>query len=323
MGSLRGDGSDHEQLLLDLQAMRIGGGDELDKTLLRSVMLNPHVHASSDEIRMTNEIIEFFQNGEAGNLANGPTVTFFMPGNLVRLFPVPRELGFLTSSMAGEHSGSNLTPGVVAIMKSTPKLLEIYSRGVKRVMDCFGVPLASQNPSIAATNLLKKYEGLGSAKWGLCCLFYRLTASTFFLDPSSHGPLVRFYCREVANKMAQNVTDTCGLRKALSYSQFIAKIRELSIQYGTTESDIFDSDRGSEILVDTKPGDLLISSNTTDSKPSSETRHEVSDSNPATSDSDEEEEEDVSTGSYAGTRDIIERAPCVFTLPRSEKTLRS
>ena len=322
MVSLLGDSSDEK--LFDLDAMRVGGGNEIEKTLLHHMLLTPHVHISSDENRMTKEVIEFYKSGEAGKLTDGPTATFFEPGNLVRLFPVPQELGFLTTSMAREHSGSNLTPGAVAIMQKSPPLLEIYSRGVKRVMDCFGVPLASQNPSSAAKKLLQTYEGLGNAKWGLCCLFYRLLASTYFLDPSSHVPLVKFYCKNVANKMAQNVTDTCGLRKAISYSQFIAKIHGLSTHYGTIETDTYECATESEQDNEINQGSSSITSDIAASEQSSESEHERPIDSALSSDSDGEDQLASATrenmGEYAGTRDIVENIPCVFTLPRSEKT---
>lgn len=232
----RAGDDEHHQLLLDLKACRIAGGETMSLTVLRQVMLNCHAHGEGEQQRMTACIRNFFGDGEAVVLSSADVQTFFTPSNLVRLFPAPHELGFLMPAGAREHCGYNLTPEAVVLLRKDATMLEIYSRGVQRVMDIFSVPSATRDPSAASEALWHSVQSLGSAKWGLCSLFYRLLASTFFLDPTNHAALARVYCERVATRIVREYPDdTCGLRKAVSYRSFIASLHSLATVYGTVE----------------------------------------------------------------------------------------
>jgi hypothetical protein len=229
------EGPERSELLKSMESCEIAGGELMSLTMLRYSLSNCHVHSMDPQrvLAQENAILSFFSDGAAVLLASEDRKSFFAPRNLVRLFPVPREFGFLMCTSAEEHCGYTLTSGAVRRMCSDSAVLEVYSRGVYRIMDAFNVPPATQNPSLSATELVKRFgESTTGQQYSLCSLFYRMLASTYFLNQIAFGGLCRVFSRSMVDTLTQDFpVGTCRLNRAINYDRFMNELAKLSTMY--------------------------------------------------------------------------------------------
>ena len=231
---------EREELLRDMEACRISGGATMSTAVLRHIVHNCHKHARDPERirRQTDNVVKFFTHGEAERLASAPSAEFFLARNLVRLFPVPRAFGFLLSTAAEEHCGYHLTPAAAHQLQGDPEALEVYARGVQRVMDSFGVPPLSQNASHCINTLVKSFKALAISKqYSVCAMFYRLLASTYFLDSMAYSAIRKVFCKQTVYTLAHDFPEgTCNMHKAISYEDFQSELSALATYYQVPDS---------------------------------------------------------------------------------------
>lgn len=224
------------EYLKDMEACYIGHGNKMSTTVLAHTVTNCHVASECPERRkiMSDAVYDFFAKGNAV-IIHGNTEEFFKPCNIVRLFPVPKDFGFLLCTSAREYCAHALTPCAADRIRNSSDVLPIYTRAVQHVMDVFGIPESTYHPVDAAKGLVESFKTLkGTSHYNLCTLFYRLLASTYFLNIESFHALSRVFSAKVIDVLTkQYPKETCQLRKVVNYESFITELQTLGNIYHT------------------------------------------------------------------------------------------
>ncbi len=222
--------------------------------VLRQAILHCHEHREAADRRQTMCTVAFFLKGEARTLAGADAATFFSPRNFVRLFPVPVDFGFLAPSGAGDFCGAWLTPQAAKEMQGNPSALEVYSRGVQRVLDTFGIPAHTENHEQSARALAERAAGLAERGWTLCSMLFRVLASTFFLDPTAHVALSRVFSERTFDEIvAACAGDAEDFREVAPYPAFVAALHRLLPVFGAAEPEPEDREMAGPAVVFTLP----------------------------------------------------------------------
>lgn len=211
-------------LLRRLRVCRIGGAERMSLAVLRNAVRSCYRHGKARHIEQarTDATLHFFTRGDAVR-ALADRKSFLDSKNVVRMFPVPHEFGFLLCASAEEYCGHSLTPEALYRLLHDETALEVYSRGVTWFLDMFGIPSVSENPEQAIQALIDSFATTNAhkSKYSICALFYRVLASTFFLDHLAFEAIAAVFSKETVAKIQKRYPkETCGLNRVVHYTRF-------------------------------------------------------------------------------------------------------